>query len=1134
MLHHIKKYSPLKFLSLSLLFISLLGVVVLMLRVSSTKNSNSLFVNRGIAAETSPTPSPNYAPGKIIVKFNPTVSYLSTSTSTTALDSKSVSFTSIANPPASLVALNKQFAISTVEKIFKGNYGPTAELTRIKTRFAQEISSGTRKINESLLSSIDLSRIYLLTIPQNAKITSAIDILKANTTEVAYAEPNFIAQATFVPNDTYFNCQWSLHNVGPNVNTCQTGGTADSDIDAPEAWNIYAGSPNTIVAVIDSGIDLQHSDLKDNIWRNVKEVPNDGIDNDSNGYIDDFYGYNFNSYDDGFWDNDPTDDHGHGTHVAGIVASRSHNGKGIAGVCPNCKVMAVKVINKSGHLLFSDAVTAVYYAGNNGARVLNNSWGCNWYFFNGCDSTAMKDAIVWARGIGVLFVAAAGNAHNDLAQVPFYPAGYRYALAVAALDFKDQASSYTNYGTRIDISSPGGAVDDTATTCSSTNCRYPKEKAILSTMSSGSTWNCWGNQCGITESGFRYMGGSGTSMASPHVAGAAGLLLSLSPNLTVDALVSKLKSSADPIDSKNAGYVGKLGSGRLNIYKMLQGVIPPIPTPPPSNYSDSPRVFGTVVVNDTYLTCSGQTTAKLAVSLNNTSPQLLTCVNNRPLFYFQNFTNTTGFKTSNYQLFYYQTPYPNYTVSWTCTSIDRITKQAYSDQCLFAYGTGDKVYFNISNFRSTADIYLNYFLESPKSNFTIPTRTPIPTNTPTPTLVPSYCKFVAVWGSVGSTDNRFHHPHGITTDSNGNVYVVDTSNHRIQKFSSTGAFLGKWGSFGSENGQFLSPYGIATDTAGNIYVADTGNDRVQKFSSTGTFLGTWGSFGSGNGQFNTPFGIATDKGGNVYVADTENDRVQKFSSTGAFLGTWGSYGSEDGNFIWPFSITTDGGGYVYVADTYNHRVQKFSSTGTFLGTWGSSGSANGQFLYPHGITTDTAGNVYVADTNNDRIQKFLCPQISQPTPTPYSLSSTTSNIIKEAETGTRTTYMKKATDTSGVTYIYTDTISNPATATYSLSVPTPGDYYVWMRGYAANGSSDSFYISFNGGQTKYRAALSTTYNSWQWKKLYLVNETIPTPTPNSYGKIYLSAGTHQLVISRREPNARLDKFILTTSSSFIP
>jgi DNA-binding beta-propeller fold protein YncE len=230
--------------------------------------------------------------------------------------------------------------------------------------------------------------------------------------------------------------------------------------------------------------------------------------------------------------------------------------------------------------------------------------------------------------------------------------------------------------------------------------------------------------------------------------------------------------------------------------------------------------------------------------------------------------------------------------------------------------------------------------------------------------------FLSKWGSLGTGDGQFDWPTGIAVDSSGNVYITDFNNNRIQKFTSTGSFLSKWGSLGTGDGQFDWPTGIAVDSSGNVYITDFNNNRIQKFTSTGSFLSKWGSLGTGDGQFHSPSGIAVDNSGNIYVTEYDNNRIQKFTSAGSFLSKWGSYGTGDGQFDIPFGIAVDSSGNVYVTDFDNNRIQKFSSSGSFLAKWGSQGTGNGQFNYPRGIAVDSSGNVYVADAANNRIQKF--------------------------------------------------------------------------------------------------------------------------------------------------------------------
>ncbi len=227
------------------------------------------------------------------------------------------------------------------------------------------------------------------------------------------------------------------------------------------------------------------------------------------------------------------------------------------------------------------------------------------------------------------------------------------------------------------------------------------------------------------------------------------------------------------------------------------------------------------------------------------------------------------------------------------------------------------------------------------------------------------------WGSKGTGNGQFNNPYKLALDISGNVYVVDSNNNRIQKFSANGNFVTSWGLYGTGDGQFSYPYGIAVDASGNVYVADWGNNRVQKFSSLGDFITEWGSYGTGSGQFIYPQGITVDASGNVYVTDSGLHRVQKFNSNGVFITAWGSNGTGDGQFSYPYGIAVeDASGNVYVADTGNHRIQKFSANGDFVASWGSNGAGDGQFNYPYGISVGTSGDLYVADSNNNRVQRL--------------------------------------------------------------------------------------------------------------------------------------------------------------------
>jgi subtilisin family serine protease len=279
------------------------------------------------------------------------------------------------------------------------------------------------------------------------------DALKAylENPEVEYAEPNYIVNAALSPNDPNLYKLWGLNNTG------QTGGTSDADIDAVEAWDITTGSSNVVIAVIDSGVAINsnisvgHPELNDNIWTNPGETScTDGIDNDSNGYIDDCFGWDFIDN-----DNDPMDYAGHGTHVAGTIAAVGNNNQGITGVMWDASIMPLRFLDAAGSGNTADAISAINYAAANGAHVMNNSWG------GGGFSQSLEDAI---NASGILAVCAAGNSGLNNDATPFYPASYSSdnIISVAATDHNDNLASFSNYGaTSVDIAAPGVSIYST-------------------------------------------------------------------------------------------------------------------------------------------------------------------------------------------------------------------------------------------------------------------------------------------------------------------------------------------------------------------------------------------------------------------------------------------------------------------------------------------------------------------------------------------------------------------------------------------------------------------------------------------------------------------------------------------------
>jgi len=227
--------------------------------------------------------------------------------------------------------------------------------------------------------------------------------------------------------------------------------------------------------------------------------------------------------------------------------------------------------------------------------------------------------------------------------------------------------------------------------------------------------------------------------------------------------------------------------------------------------------------------------------------------------------------------------------------------------------------------------------------------------------------FLYSWGMRGQSPGHFQYPAGIAIDGNY-AYVVDNQISRIQKFDLTGNFITTWGITGQNQGQFLLPQGIDIGSDGSIYVADTGNNRIQKFTEDGKFILEFGSSGLGEGQFLSARGIALDSNDNVYVTDPNNNRIQKFSADGDFIAVFNSY--TNSNIQKPEGIEIDSNDIIHVVDSTNSRILMLDANGVNLLVWGAPGITNGHFKIPREITVDSNGNLFIVDSGNNRIQKF--------------------------------------------------------------------------------------------------------------------------------------------------------------------
>jgi subtilisin family serine protease len=350
---------------------------------------------------------------------------------------------------------------------------------------------------------------------QGQGVERAIDRLQ-QLPFVEYVEPDYVLRAN--TNDTYYDLQWGLNNTGQDIRGVI--GTYDADINAEEAWTVTTGNPEFVVAVIDTGTDYTHEDMDNNIWTNSNEIAANGVDDDSNGYIDDIHGFDF-------WSNDadPMDGSGHGTHVSGTICAESGNNIGVAGVAWECQIMALRFLGPNGGYT-SDAISALNYAVDMGVAVSNNSWG------GGGFSQSLYNAIQNAGNNGHLFVAAAGNDNINTDTSAHYPSSYDLdnIVSVAATDNQDHRSSFSNYGfNSVDVGAPGTNIANI----------YP-------------------------NNGYVWM--SGTSMAAPHVTGLATLIWALHPDWTPQQVRTRIFNTVRPLDTL---YGITSTGGIINAYNAL-------------------------------------------------------------------------------------------------------------------------------------------------------------------------------------------------------------------------------------------------------------------------------------------------------------------------------------------------------------------------------------------------------------------------------------------------------------------------------------------------------------------------------------------------------------------------------------
>jgi len=357
---------------------------------------------------------------------------------------------------------------------------------------------------------------------------------------------------TVIPNDEHFDKLWGMNHYGGR------------DIDAPEAWRFFPEPPsnNMVVAVIDTGIDYTHPDLKERMWTNPGEIPDNGIDDDGNGIIDDVYGADF-ANDDG----DPFDDQMHGTHCAGTIAGHGDNNQGVAGVAwAGVRLMALKFLSASGGGRTSDAIKCLNYAVAMGAKITSNSWG------GGGSSSAMRVAIERAQRAGVMFIAAAGNEGSNNDEIPHYPSNYAPSsiISVASTTKTGALSSFSCYGKEsVDVAAPGSA--------------------IYSSVPNG-----------------KYASLSGTSMATPHVSGLAALIWLFRPQLSMTQVIDVILDSATREDAlQNSSVTGARINARsaLILASTYEGLRPPVHYPQGLSFEDGDPGVG-IMAGEAKIQCA--------------------------------------------------------------------------------------------------------------------------------------------------------------------------------------------------------------------------------------------------------------------------------------------------------------------------------------------------------------------------------------------------------------------------------------------------------------------------------------------------------------------------------------------------
>ena len=688
-------------------------------------------------------------------------------------------------------------------------------------------------------------------------------------------------------------------------------------------------------------------------------------------------------------DNTGTDENGHGTHVAGTAAAID-NGEGVVGVAPGARLWSVKVLDPGA--FESELIAGIKWVTDHASQieVANMSIGCN---FLPCSLPSMAEALSASVDKGIVYVVAAGNNFSD-AKLTTFGTSPDVITVSALADFDGKAggaagstscrktyeseygvhkddsfAKFSNRGTDVEIAAPG--------------------VCIRSTVPGG---------------GYEETFWWGTSMASPHVAGAAAILAAKSnPESAED--VEAIRDTL--IEAGNLEWEDTSGDGvKEPLLDVSDEELFDQPNPP-----------------------SATTQAASGVDIDNATLKATVVPN--------------GLKTT------YQFEY-GLTTSYG-TKVPIAAKEAGSGE------KGVEVAETLSFLKGGTTYH--YRVLATNADGTVQGKDEIFTTEIDP-------RFLFSFGKAGTEGGQFKSPMGIAFTADASAWVIDSNNHRVQKFNAKGEYLSKFGASGTGNGQLKSPQGIAIDASGNIWVADAGNKRVQKFNSKGEYLSQFGKEGSGNGQFMLPSDISIDASGNLWVTDVYNHRVQKFNSKGEYLAQttgapeglvdpygiaidasgdlwvvdyamshivkfnskgefqseFGEGGEEASQLLGPYDVAIDAQGNLWVTDSFNNRVQKFSPGGEHLNSFGAYGSGAGQFISPSNLAIDPEGNLWVADLNNFRVQVW---KTERP-------STTSESAIEITETKAT---LRGSVNPNGLATSYRFEYG-PSTA-YGSSVPVP-------------------------------------------------------------------------------------------------